>query len=395
MSRRIEKTLSVLLCAILAVLMIVPNTQKADASTASELRQQIAEKDEEIAAQQKKLDALSSSMGDVQDDIDALTEQTNLLSEQINDYSLKLILIQKEIDAAQEKIDATEKEADETESLLCERLRAMYIAGDSSTIEIILTAGSFEELLTRIELVRNISASDTALIKKYRSLIDELNAQKKLLESDKADLESDKKVLDEKAAVLETQKSTLNSKLAILKAQNKNISSYQSKLEDQKEEYLNELVNTLGGSTGNGGNGELIWPVPYNDSYITSYYGYRIHPITGKNKPHPGIDISRPGAGSYTTKIVAAESGTVTYSQYNSGGYGNLVLIDNGQGRITAYGHCYKLLVSVGQKVSQGQNIAIMGSTGDSTGPHCHFEVRLRSGNGYTTVNPLNYVSAP
>ena len=131
------------------------------------------------------------------------------------------------------------------------------------------------------------------------------------------------------------------------------------------------------------GTGKLTWPIPGYTS-ITSYYGYRIHPIYGVYKLHNGIDVGAPAGANF----VAADGGTVIYAQYNKGGYGNLVVIDHGNGMCTRYAHGTSILVSVGQKVTRGTPVLTVGSTGASTGNHAHFEVSI-NGN---TVNPLNYL---
>ena len=129
------------------------------------------------------------------------------------------------------------------------------------------------------------------------------------------------------------------------------------------------------------------WPVPYSNSYITSPFGYRHDPISGAYKFHAGIDISMPGAMG--KNLVAVKPGTVIRTVHSNSGYGNYVMVDHGGGYVSLYAHCKSLAVSNGQRVSQGQVIAYIGTSGYSTGPHVHFEIRK---NG-EKVNPSNYVS--
>ena len=132
------------------------------------------------------------------------------------------------------------------------------------------------------------------------------------------------------------------------------------------------------------GGGPLKWPVPSSQK-ITSNYGYRVHPIYKTRRLHSGVDIGAPSGSN----IVAAESGVVILASYGyNGGYGNYMIISHGSGLTTRYAHCNSLAVSVGQTVSKGQVIGAVGSTGDSTGPHLHFEVRLNS----ASYDPLNYL---
>ena len=133
--------------------------------------------------------------------------------------------------------------------------------------------------------------------------------------------------------------------------------------------------------------GEMLWPVAASGTVITSNFGIREHPIQGIVKQHTGLDI---GGAETGTPIVAAADGIVTYAGW-LGGYGNCVMISHGNGVVTLYGHGNKVLTTVGKEVKQGETIMELGSTGNSTGPHCHFEVRV---NGNYT-NPLNYVKKP
>lgn len=140
----------------------------------------------------------------------------------------------------------------------------------------------------------------------------------------------------------------------------------------------------LGDGTGVIAEGFYIWPSVASD-YVTSFFGTRLHPILGIYKTHSGIDI---GAG-YGTAVWAAADGMVTIAAYDAGGYGNYIIIDHGNGNKTLYAHMSQLIVGVGQTVTQGQSIGLVGSTGMSTGPHLHFEVYV----GGTRVNPLLYFS--
>mgnify|MGYP000915536101 CR=1 FL=1 len=178
-----------------------------------------------------------------------------------------------------------------------------------------------------------------------------------------------------------------DSQMKILEQKEKAIAeAAKRKAEQEKSNNSNKNNNT--GSNNNGGSttptGTFQWPVPSSHT-ITSNYGYRIHPISGTKKLHAGIDIGAPGGSN----IVAADAGTVVLSSFGyNGGYGNYVIISHGNGITTRYAHCSNLFVSAGESVSKGQVIAAVGSTGASTGNHCHFEVRINGG----SKNPLNYL---
>ena len=201
----------------------------------------------------------------------------------------------------------------------------------------------------------------------------------------KVEAEKQTVVLTNTRTVYENQKNSLSESEKQLNAQ---IETYKK----QQEELENLIRYTISGSTYElkYSGGVMIWPT-LESSYITSPYGSRLHPIQGVIKNHDGIDIG----GKLGDPVYAAADGIVIYSQYNTGGYGNMVMIDhglntNGVKIVTLYAHGNKLLKSVGETVKQGDIIMEMGSTGNSTGPHVHFEVRE---NG-THVDPKNYLSA-
>lgn len=288
--------------------------------------------------------------------------------------------------------------------------------GKVGYLELLLTSTSIKDFFARQEMIQSIAEHDTELIeymKEQRDFIEEkkteLKAQRASVEVAKNKLNSRKNDLtkasrDKELAMgrLETDKVALereidkfnqdskrvgNQIVAAQKALEAKRAEEARKAEEAKKAAENNNSNQSSGSqTGSNDNpytgGRMAWPVP-GYSRISSYYGYRVHPVLGIPKGHTGIDIPAPTG----TPVKAGASGTVIFSGWN-GGYGNAVIIDHGNGIATLYGHNSSLLVSVGQKVSTGQAIARVGSTGMSTGPHCHFEVR-KNGN---TVDPLPWL---
>ena len=204
-----------------------------------------------------------------------------------------------------------------------------------------------------------------------------LEEKQTALEKERAALKKQKEKEAAKQAELEESKAELQAQLDALNAEADRISAEikarQEALEQQQAQSGNNKPNYSGG--------RMMWPC--DSTYITSEFGYRIHPITGIWTGHTGIDI---GCNMYAP-IYAAESGTVILAE-EYGGYGNAIVIDHGGGITTLYGHNEELYVSVGQKVSRGETIAGAGSTGWSTGPHLHFEVR-ESGE---YVDPMGYL---
>ena len=296
------------------------------------------------------------------------------------------------------------------ESLLDERLAASYMNGGTSPYMDALFSGGVVNLVTNYDMIKQIAEYDN-------NLINEVKATKTSLEEEKQQSEDAKEEKEKKSEELKSLKSQKQTKVNSLTAEQKEIQAKideydaetkkmqaaESKARAQEkaaEEAAKKAAyaksssssssnsssssSSRSSSTVSKGSGQFMWPVP-SSSYVSSPYGYRIHPIYGTKKLHAGMDI----AASSGSTIVAADSGTVILASYGyNGGYGNYVIISHGNGYTTRYAHCSSLSVSVGQQVSKGQKIASVGSTGASTGPHCHFEIRI---NG-STVNPADYV---
>ena len=312
-------------------------------------------------------DELNDKLQNLQDQIDESRAKQQSWQEVINEIAGKLRTIQIELDEANRKLKAiqaeqsavnlqikqTEEEIKKAEAylkqrqeILNKRVRSIYMYGQLSYLEVITGAKSFSDFANRLELLKRIIHSDF-------NLIIEIQKQKAVIEAKKAELEEQKARLDALAA--EAQKA--QDEVVAKKAQ-------QQKIMDEarsEKEAAAQMEADL----------------------ITSPFGYRTHPIFGTTIYHAGIDIGV----DYGTPIHAADGGTVIAAEWY-GGYGNAVIIDHGNGLQSLYGHNSSLTVSVGETVSQGQVIAYAGSTGYSTGPHCHFEVRQ---NG-EAVDPMGYL---
>ena len=218
-------------------------------------------------------------------------------------------------------------------------------------------------------------------------MIEKINNDKLDIEFKKRQKEIEKNDVIRKANAAKRDIEQMQTSRAKKDDEIRNIQSRLKKLEREENELIkksNELANQIKGLQSNFGrysSGKMIWPLP-SSRKITSPFGTRIHPISKKKKTHHGIDI----AGNTGSPIVAAKEGRVIMSGWQTG-YGNVVVVDHGGGITSLYAHCSALIARVGQNVKQGEVIAKVGSTGYSTGPHLHFEVR-KNGN---VVNPLNY----
>ncbi|MDO4745552.1 MAG: peptidoglycan DD-metalloendopeptidase family protein [Bacillota bacterium] len=357
-----KKRFAVILVAMVTAFFMIAEPVVVSAATLSEIREDLKENREKLEAGQAHERSLSSQISELEQKIEQLDSA-------IAESEIKLKKLEKEVEEAQEKVDT------QTENLNA-RLRNMYKTSTIGYLDVLLDSGSFSEFLTNLELVKIIYSADQDLLEELELAHQELEAKKKEAEELHAELEASKEEASANKSVIEAKK-------AEVAASNKET----EKMIDELQADADAMTATIQGSgssssTSKYTGGVLAWPTP-STSYITSPFGYRIHPIYGYRKFHSGIDIG----ASYGSSIVAANDGRVILSGWN-GGYGKCVVVDHGGGYTTLYAHCSSLLVSYGQSVYRGQKIAKVGSTGASTGPHLHFEVRI-NGN---YKNPLNYV---
>ena len=433
----VRKLLSLVLTLAISLFVFLPSgvTPTAFAASKEEIEQRIDELDQKIEASQdkikendKKIDSASSSASELQG-------QVNAVQAQLDAYNQKIDLLNQRIAALNAEISKTESEkakneakmAEQKETIsvtqqaLAQRLRAMYISGNVSNLEILLEADSFTNFLNRLELVSRIARHDNDIISTLRDEISEYEAieakleeQEKRLEEDKAGIESSKaQEQDAKSEIVSSKKvldqkmSTLNNYISGLESNSKELQNYITSARQQQQAYMNQINAQLAqsSSTGTGTpSGDMIWPVAASGSYISSGYGSRW------GTTHYGIDITHPNGGSNSVPIVASASGVVKISSnacsHNyrkesncgcNGGYGNYCVIDHGNGLLSYYAHMARSVVSVGQHVEQGQLVGYMGCTGYSTGPHLHFEIRVNDGSSRSVAarNPLNYVRQP
>ena len=323
--------------------------------------------------------------------INEITEKLKIIQVELNEAAGRLRSIQNEQEAINTQIKQTEEEIRKAEihlkqrqDILNKRVRSIYMHGQLSYLEVITGAKSFSDFANRLELLKRIIHSDFKLIQ-------EIQKQKALIEAKKDELQQKKNKLDALAEEAQQAESQIRTK----KEEQQQVMNDAKRQKDAaaameadliaESNNVRQLIQARSGSVQAGGtivhgSGAFIWPC---NGPITSPFGYRTHPIFGTTIYHAGIDIGV----DYGTPIHAADSGTVILAGW-CGGYGNAVIIDHGNGLQTLYGHNTSVAVSEGQAVSQGEVIAYAGSTGYSTGPHCHFEVRE---NG-EAVDPMGYL---
>ncbi|WP_303104641.1 murein hydrolase activator EnvC [uncultured Mitsuokella sp.] len=345
--------------------------------------------------------ALTNNGESYEDQAAGKLRQSNELQQKIDNVSEEKRAIDEAADAAikehqarKAELDATEarmkenedtlqglqKDYDDKRQALGKRVRDIYIHGQISYLDVLFGAKDFNDLMTRMDLLKRI-------IRRDYNLVTEVAAVKDQLELAQAELEKDRETQAEQESRAHKARLDMEEKVGRQQALIERLKTDKALIDQQYEELMaaSHQVGAMIRERGDGGvqasgSGAMIWPI---SGPVTSEFGWRVHPITGSQRFHSGVDIG----GDYGQSVHAAQSGTVEYAGWISG-YGNAVIINHGGGITTLYGHNQSLAVSEGQSVSQGQTIAYCGSTGNSTGPHCHFEVR-RNGE---PVSPYSYL---
>lgn len=351
-------------------------------------------------------DELEDQLADIQGQISSAQEEAANAQAIITAVGEKLAAIQKELDAANAELDRIHGEQDalnakiaETEAelqraiddlherqrVLARRVRAIYMHGQLNYLDVIVGSNSFSDFANRLELLKRLIRADFNLILEIRERQAAIEAKKAELEAQKAQLDAleaeaakAQQAIDAKRAEQQAALDEAKEHKAAAEQMERDLQAASADIQERIQERLRQQQASGGGYVQ--GTGQLGWPC---NGVITSEQGWRVHPIFGTEIYHSGMDIGV----DYGTPIHAADSGTVVEADW-IGGYGYAVIIDHGNGMQTVYGHNQELAVSAGEAVSKGQVIAYAGSTGYSTGPHCHFEVRI---NG-EVVNPRGYL---
>ena len=405
-----KKIISVIL-SVAFVFSIVGGASSTYAGTSlNDKKDKIQEKIDEaqseidaLASQKKEtkeyISALDVKIQALKDKISTLKAEANELQGSIDKVKGKIEKTENQIDDIQADIDAKQAEFDETFDEYCQRLRAMYVSGHASNLEVLLTSSDISSILTRSEMIKSVSKRDSDTLNGLMEKMNEIEKEKASLEKKRIELNEDKDKLQSQKKELDSNIATVNASKSELDAQISEANALMRKLNDQTAEYMETIEDnedelaeieaeirraqaansgSMAGSTGSGAHsGSLRYPT--NSRRVSAGY-----PNYSSGRYHGGVDFPVP-TGS---PIYASASGTVIIAKNLNYSYGHYLVVDHGNGLSTLYAHNSTLLVGVGDHVNKGQVIARSGSTGNSTGPHCHFEVRV---NG-TRVNPFNYL---
>ena len=373
-------------CAALVAALLLGTQLSASVSWAETIEEKRAQRDEI----QQKLGEKDAQLEDKKKEISNAMERLILTQEELAEAKRKLAAIESRQQALSIKIRqneaalaAKQKEYDKSRSVYKKRLRDIYENGQVNYLDVLLGAADFRDFSSRMYLLQRVIRRDFALI-------DRLEEQREALLQQKAELDDIRKQLAAAHAESQKEKEIVAQKTVERQKLYEQALAEKAQLDAEYEELqrnsqeITAMIQRME-QEGRmmpqaGGTGQLAWPV---NGEITSPFGWRVHPIWGTQIFHAGLDIG----ADYGDPVHAADSGTVVFAGW-MGGYGNAVMIDHGGGMVTLYGHNSSITVGEGEQVSKGQTIALAGSTGNSTGPHCHFEVRIHG----EVVSPLQYL---
>lgn len=421
------------LAGILAALMlltllagIIPkrgNAAGLSSQLSEELKKKIKDMKEQQDVIQEEIDALDQQIDANMSEMEAIILEKNSLDQQIGLMNQQILLINEQIAAyglliadKQDELDATQARYDQLVEENRERIRIMEEQGSISYWSVLFEANSFSDLLDRMNMIKEINDADKLRLEEMAAVAEEVAAAQADLEAEKAELEATKKTLADLQADLTVKRAEadeilvkLNAKgeaiqalldeaeaaeealIAQIAAEEKKYNAEINRLEEEErkrreEEERKKQEAAQGGSapsTGTSVPSSATWLLPCSYIYLSSPYGYRIHPVYGDWRFHSGVDLAAPRG----TSIYATRGGTVTAATYNSSA-GYYVTINHGDGFSSSYLHMTHFVVNVGDRVSAGQKIGEVGSTGTSTGNHLHFSIYY---NG-ATQNPADYI---
>ena len=352
-----------------------------------EVQNQIIQTNKKLAETKRKEKSVLGTLVKTQQELEQIDHNLANLNNRIGNTEQQITVITTQVNRAESELDNVETQLSGRQEILNKRLRTLYMHGYQNWLEYLFNVKDFTNFITRFEtvgrfakidinMIQGLQGQQKLIIEKRQEVIQkqrELNNQKDLFVQLK---DQNKQALDNKLAVSQKKQKELET----IQGSRSELEKALNELEETSKQIEAEIRQYQEKNQTNLGTGKYIWPVR---GQVVQNFGWRMHPILHKRQFHTGLDI----AVDYGTPIMAADSGIVIFAAYN-GGYGKMLLIDHGSGFSTLYGHTSVLLVDKGQTVVKGQIVAKVGTTGLSTGPHLHFEIRK---NG-TPVNPRDYL---
>ncbi len=365
--------------------LLLAYTNNCIAASISELNDQ-----KEQAENQK--DQVTEQKENAQNELDSINAQISSIESEIFELQNQLDELNSSISQKEQEIEEKQVELEHKEDLLKTRMVAMYKGGGTTYLDVLLGSSNYIEMYTKYNSIQTIAKKDTELINEVTEQKKNIENEKQELENNKSQVESVKNETDAKNAELKAAKVAKQSVVNNLSAEEqelqKKIDEFEAAIEKAQQE-IQDATNNSGGYEGSFSGGKFEWPISYSYNRITSIFGNRTAPTAGASTNHGAIDI-----GVSYVPVYAPANGKVILAQWVSG-YGNYIMIDHGNGYYTAFGHLSQFKVSVGTVVSTGQQIAVSGNTGVSTGPHLHYEVYIGGKSKGYRVDPLLYTNHP
>lgn len=377
-----KKNLCIVLALVICIFTTIPYVFAEDDKP--DLQSEQEQLQNQLNDANNQLEGVQNELTDNLQQVQKIDEKISTAQEELDKLNIQIASLQSSIDEVEEKLKVAEEKYQKQKEILESRLVAMYETSDTEYLDVVLSSRSISDFLSNYFFVTELATYDTELLDDMESRKDSIEKNKKKLEKTKEEFATIKKNQTKTEKILENTKMVRQSFITKLSDKEKELQTQIDEYNARFAEINSEILSlALQGIDTKYIGGELAWPVP-GYTRISSKYGMRTHPITGVYKLHTGVDISAPMGANF----IAANDGIVTKAGYN-GAYGNMVIIDHGGGVSTLYAHGSEILVQVGQVVKRGEQVLKVGSTGYSTGPHAHFEVRL---NGVVT-DPMPYIT--
>jgi murein DD-endopeptidase MepM/ murein hydrolase activator NlpD len=365
---------------IMSILLIFTFTAQGFASDAASEQKKLNQITQQIKNFQQKMNANKKQEKNLTTQIKTLDQKIDQTEQEIGSISNQITMTKSQIEKTRAELQKAESNIASKNDVLNARLRVMYKNGNVGYAEVLLASANIVDFFSKMDMVQKVIDHDTGLLKYMKEQREAIDDKKKKLEAYEGQMVSMKNKMEVKQNELALSRGQVAKEKQKVQQDNVALEKQIDDLNDYAQKIAEEIRRKQ--SKGDYTGGEMAWPAP-GYTRITSPFGYRIHPILKTKKLHTGIDIGIPLGKS----VVAAGDGTVIHSDW-LGGYGKVIMIDHGGGIVTLYAHNSSLSVNDGAKVKKGQTIAKAGSTGMSTGPHLHFEVR-KNGN---YVDPIPWV---
>ncbi len=387
------KKIGLKILGVLIIVIIMLQYNVVIAATKSELNASSSETDQKIQEAKEELENINAEKSETLQQVEELITQISSYQSEIDELNNKISDINSQIEEAQNKVDEKQDDYDNQQELLEKRLVATYEAGETSYLDVLLSSDSLTDLISNYYLISEINESDMQLMEKIKKEQEELEQAKQTLETSKQDLDNTRAEKQQKTTELQNAKAEKDSYVEQLNEDEKNTQAELEQFEQDKRDIQAQLA-AIAKKESASYNTSNISNNPSSSGYIRPIVGYGITCGWMGYSGHTGVDFT--GSGISGKPVLAAKAGTVVTStalKYSNGSYrsyGEYIVINHHDGTMTLYAHGApgSRLVSAGQTVSQGQQIMSVGTTGNSTGYHLHFEVRV---NG-TPVNPAPYL---